>query len=472
MKTYDKIYIGGEWVPASSSETFDVVDSSTEEVFGRIPAATAADGRRAVERAAQAFEGWAATPLEERAKLLERIAAGLGARADELSDMIAREVGMPLKLVAPIQVGMPTMQVRNYADLARKLVFEEEVGNSVVLREPVGVVGCITPWNYPLNQVIAKVMPALVVGCTVVLKPSEIAPLSAFVLAEVIHEAKAPPGVFNLVSGDGPTVGEAIVAHEKLNMVSFTGSTRAGRRVAEIASQQVKRVALELGGKSANIILDDADLERAVKAGVNNCYLNSGQTCSAWTRMLVPRSRLAEAETIAKSTAEKFTAGSAFDDKTRLGPLASRMQQDRVKTFIQKGIAEGAKLVTGGVDNPEGLSKGFFVRPTVFSNVTPKMTIAQEEIFGPVLAILPYDDEDDAVRIANDSVYGLAGAVWSKDPEHAKRVARRLRTGQVDINGGSYNMLAPFGGYKQSGIGRENGTFGIEEYLETKSLQL
>lgn len=472
MQTFENLYIGGEWVPASSKDTFDVIDSSTEEVCGRIPAGTAADADRAVERAHRAFEPWSRTPLEERAALLERIAAGLGARSAELAEVIAREVGMPVKLAAPIQVGMPTLQVRNYAELARKLVLEEEVGNSLVVREPVGVIGCITPWNYPLNQVVAKVMPALAVGCTVVLKPSEIAPLSAFILAEVIHQAKAPPGVFNLVSGDGPTVGEAIVRHEKLDMVSFTGSTRAGRRVAEIASQRVLRLALELGGKSANIVLEDADFEKAVKTGVANCYLNSGQTCSAWTRMLVPRARLAEAEGIAKTAAEKFLPGSAFEASTRLGPLASDLQRTRVRDYIRKGIAEGAKLVTGGAEQPDNLPRGYFVKPTVFSAVTPSMTIAREEIFGPVLCILPYDDEADAIRIANDSIYGLAGAVWSKDPEHAKRVARALRTGQVDINGGSYNPLAPFGGYKQSGIGRENGRFGLEEYLETKSLQL
>jgi betaine-aldehyde dehydrogenase len=306
----------------------------------------------------------------------------------------------------------------------------------------------------------------------VVLKPSEIAPLSAFILTEIIDSVRLPRGVFNLVSGDGPTVGEAIVAHPEVDMVSFTGSTRAGKRVSEVASKTVKRVALELGGKSANIILDDADLGKAVKAGVQNCYLNSGQTCSAWTRMLVPRSKHDEAVALAKKAAESFTVGSAFDGSTRLGPLASRAQQERVRGYIQRGVAEGATLVTGGPEQPEGQPKGYFVKPTVFANVRNDMTIAQEEIFGPVLCIIPYDTEEDAVRIANDSLYGLAGGVWSADPERAKKVARRIRTGQIDINGGGFNPMAPFGGYKQSGRGREYGKWGLEEFLEIKSMQL
>jgi acyl-CoA reductase-like NAD-dependent aldehyde dehydrogenase len=333
-------------------------------------------------------------------------------------------------------------------------------------------VGAITPWNYPLHQIAAKVAPALAAGCTVVLKPSEVTPLNAFVLAEVMDEVGVPAGVFNLVTGTGPVVGEAIASHPGVDMVSFTGSTRAGKRVSELASQTVKPVALELGGKSPNVILDDADLQRAVVDGVSKCFLNSGQTCSALTRMLVPREQLPVVEEIAKAAAEAATVGDPFEETTRLGPLVSEAQRERVRGYIEKGVAEGARLVTGGAEAPEGHERGYFVRPTVFSDVTPDMTIAQEEIFGPVLAIIPYDDEDDAVRIANDSIYGLAGGVWSADEERAKAVALRIRTGQVEINGGVFNPLAPFGGYKQSGHGRELGRFAVEEFLQVKSLQL
>ena len=379
---------------------------------------------------------------------------------------------MPIRLAGPIQVGLPTMVMGTYAQLLADFPFEEQVGHSLVVREPVGVVGCITPWNYPLHQVVAKVAPALAAGCTVVLKPSEVAPFSAFVLAEIVDEAGLPPGVFNLVSGVGPVVGEAIASHPDVDMVSFTGSTRAGRRVSELSAATVKRVALELGGKSANVILDDADLDRAVSTGVVNCYLNSGQTCTAWTRMLVPRDRLAEAEEIAAAKARTYRLGDPLAEETNLGPLASAAQRERVRGYIEQGLAEGAKLVTGGTEPPEGLEKGYFVRPTVFSEVRPGMTIEQEEIFGPVLSIIPYDTEEEAIEIANDTIYGLAGGVWSGDVEHAKQVARRIRTGQVEINGGSFNPLAPFGGYKQSGHGRELGKHGLEEFLEVKSLQL
>jgi acyl-CoA reductase-like NAD-dependent aldehyde dehydrogenase len=350
--------------------------------------------------------------------------------------------------------------------------WEEEVGNSRVLREATGVVGAITPWNYPLNQIGAKVAPALAAGCTVVLKPSEVVPLNAFILAEVIESVGLPAGVFNLVTGIGPVVGEAIAAHPDVDLVSFTGSTRAGRRVSELAAATVKPVAMELGGKSPNVLLDDADLARAVPDGVAKCLLNSGQTCSALTRMLVPRERLAEVEELATAAAEAYAPGDPLDPGTRLGPLVSAAQRERVRGYIAKGEAEGAKLLTGGAEPPEGLTRGYFVRPTVFSEVTPEMTIAREEIFGPVLAIQPYEDEADAVRIANATDYGLAGGVWSGDEERAIAVARRLRTGQVEINGGAFNPIAPFGGYGQSGHGRENGRFGLEEMLQVKSLQL
>jgi aldehyde dehydrogenase (NAD+)/betaine-aldehyde dehydrogenase len=472
MKAYDKLYIDGAWVEPSGKDTLDVINSTTEEVIATIPAGDATDIDRAVKAAKAAFPAWSKTSVQDRAKYLTRINEGLSARADEIANIVSEEVGMPKMLSKLIQVGLPQGSFAVNAQLAEGFQFEEQVGNSLVVREPVGVVGCITPWNYPLHQIAAKVAPALAAGCTVVVKPSEVAPINAFMLAEIIDEVGLPAGVFNLVSGVGPVVGEAIASHPDVDMVSFTGSTRAGKRVSELAAQTVKRVTLELGGKSANVILDDADFEKAVADGVGKCYLNSGQTCSALTRMLVPRSRLAEAEAIAAKTAETFTPGDPFADTTRLGPLVSAVQRDRVRGYIQKGVDEGAKLVTGGADAPDGLGKGYFVKPTVFSEVRRDMTIAQEEIFGPVLSILPYDSEEEAIEIANDTVYGLAGGVWSGDPERAKRVALQLRTGQVEVNGGGFNLMAPFGGYKQSGHGRELGKYGLEEYLEVKSLQL
>jgi acyl-CoA reductase-like NAD-dependent aldehyde dehydrogenase len=472
VQVRDKLYIGGEWVDPSGSDTIEVVNPTTEGVIGTIPKGTPADVDRAVAAAREAFETWGQTTPEERAGYLQAIAEGLGARMEELAALIAHELGMPLKLSHMIQAGLPTMDFGSMPALIEEVAWEEEIGNSQVVREPVGVVGAITPWNYPLHQIAAKVAPALAAGCTIVLKPSEVVPLNAFVLAEIIDQVGLPAGVFNLVTGTGPEVGEAIAGHPGVDMVSFTGSTRAGKRVSELASATVKPVALELGGKSPNVILDDADLEAAVTDGVAKCFLNSGQTCSALTRMLVPRERLAEAEKIAGAVADAFTPGDPFEESTRLGPLVSETQRDRVRGYIEKGVEEGARLVTGGAEAPEGLDKGYFVRPTVFSDVSSDMTIAQEEIFGPVLSIIPYEDEEDAVRIANDSIYGLAGGVWSGDEERAKRVARRIRTGQVEINGGAFNPLAPFGGYKQSGHGRELGRFAVEEFLQVKSLQL
>jgi betaine-aldehyde dehydrogenase len=472
MLMRDKFFIGGEWVAPAARESIEVHNAGTGEVMGRVPAGTERDIDAAVAAAHAALEGWSRTPAEKRAEYLQKIADGLKARADELAKTIAQEVGMPIKLAGRIQAGLPIANFANYARIAREFKFEERVGNSLVVKDPVGVVGAITPWNYPLHQIALKVAPALAAGCTVVLKPSEIAPFNAFILAEVAAAAGLPKGVFNLVTGFGPVVGEALVKHPRVDMISFTGSTRAGKRISELAAQQVKRVALELGGKSASVILEDADLAAAVKGTVNGCFLNSGQTCTALTRMLVPAAKYEEAAKLAAEAAKGFTLGDPLSEATRLGPLSSQMQLDRVRSYIKKGVEEGAVLVAGGADAPEGLPGGYFVKPTVFGRVKNSMTIAQEEIFGPVLSIIPYQDEEEAVRIANDSPYGLAGAVWSKDDAHAQAVARRIRAGQIDVNGGAFNMNAPFGGFKQSGHGREAGVYGLEEFLELKSLQL
>ena len=392
-------------------------------------------------------------------------------RADEIALCIANEVGMPLALAKGIQAGIPTATFADMGQRAKDFEWEEEIGNSTIVREAAGVVAAITPWNYPLHQIANKVAAALAAGCTVVLKPSEVAPINAFILAEIIHEVGLPKGVFNLITGTGPVVGEAIVAHPKTDMVSFTGSTRAGKRVMEIAAQMVKRVSLELGGKSANIILEDADLTKAVPDGIFKCYLNSGQTCSALTRMLVPRSKLSEVEDLAVAAAAGFQPSDPISGGTFIGPLVSEAQQNRVRDYINKGVNEGARLLIGGTEQPEGLPQGHYVQPTIFSDVTNSMTIAQEEIFGPVLSIIPYDTEEEAIAIANDSLYGLSGGVWAGTNEKAFEVARKIRTGQVEINGGNFNIFAPFGGYKQSGIGRELGKFGFEDFLEIKSIQ-
>jgi acyl-CoA reductase-like NAD-dependent aldehyde dehydrogenase len=467
----DSFYINGEWVKATSGETLEVTTSGTGELYATIPAGTVAEANRAVEAAAAAFTAWANTSPKERGEYLMRISEKLAERSDEIALTIANEVGMPLMLAKGIQVGLPTMTFSDNAQRAMDFVWEEEVGNSTLVREPVGVVAAITPWNYPLHQIANKVAASLAAGCTVVLKPSEVAPINAFLFADIVHEVGLPAGVFNMVTGLGPVVGEAIVAHPKTDMVSFTGSTRAGKRVMQLAAEMVKRVSLELGGKSANIILEDADIPKAVADGVFKAYLNSGQTCSALTRMVVPRSRLSEIEDIAVATSAGFMPADPITGSSLLGPLVSATQQQRVRDYITKGIDEGARIITGGVTPPEGLEQGFYVVPTIFSDVRNDMTIAQEEIFGPVLSIIPYDTEEEAVAIANDSIYGLDGGVWASTDEKAFEVARKIRTGRVEINGGAFNIFAPFGGYKQSGIGRELGEYGFEEFLEVKAIQ-
>lgn len=472
MQDRNSLYINGAWTPSSGKDFTDVINSATEEVMGHVPKGTREDLDRAVAAARAAFSGWSATPVAQRAELLSKVADGLKARTDEIARTITGEVGMPLKLSQRIQAGLPTANMSTYAKLVTEFSFEERVGNSVVVREPVGVVACITPWNYPLHQVVAKVAPALAAGNTVVLKPAELAPLSAFILAEVMDAAGLPPGVFNLVSGPGRVIGEALAEHPDVDMISFTGSTAAGKRVSQLATGTIKRVALELGGKSASIILEDADLPAAVKSTVAGCLLNSGQTCSALTRMVVPESRYEEAAELAMEAVRGFTPSDPMSEGAKLGPLVSAAQREQVREYIRKGIADGAALLMGGPDAPEGLARGYYVKPTVFGRVDPRSTIAQEEIFGPVLSIIACRDEDDAVRIANDSIYGLAGAVWSADEARAVRVARRVRTGQIDVNGAPFNLLAPFGGYKQSGHGRELGRFGLEEFTEVKAIQL
>lgn len=470
--TRDCNYIKGGWQRASGTENFEVTDSTTEEIIGTVTAATSGDADAAVAAARAAFPEWSALPPGERAGYLQRAAEGLQSRQSDIAVLVSREVGMPFAYSNVIQAGLPVLSFVSMAELALNFPFQERVNNSLVLREPIGVAVAITPWNYPLHQIAAKVAPALAAGCTVVLKPSEVAPLNAYILAEVLDSIGLPPGVFNLLTGTGAEVGETLVAHPEVDMVSFTGSTGAGRRIGAVAAETIKRVSLELGGKSPLIILDDADMVAAVGAGLTGCFLNSGQTCIALSRMIVPRSRLAEVEAIAQAGTESITVGSPFEATTMMGPLVSALQRDRVVNYIEQGIAEGAKLIAGGPTPPDGLDRGYFVRPTVFSQTTPDMAIVKEEIFGPVLVIQAYDDEDEAVALANDTIFGLNSAVRSADVDRAIAVGRRIRAGQVQINDGAFNICAPFGGYGQSGNGREFGRWGLEEFLETKSMQL
>ena len=464
-------WIGGEWRPSRGSGLFEVIDPSSEQVLGVVSSGTGQDVDDAVREASRALPAWSQTPLEERLLLLQRFCDVIDASTDDFADLITREVGAPVAISGPMHVGLAQQIFRSFIELGRQLPLEERVGESVVLREPVGVVGCITPWNLPLILIAQKLAPALVAGCTVVLKPSELTPFNALWLARSAHVAGYPPGVFNVVTGDGPTTGEALVQHPDISKISFTGSTRAGRRIAALAAATVKRVGLELGGKSANVILDDGDLERAITTGVHQACFNSGQSCIAWSRILVPARRLADAVDLAAEVASGLKVGDPHDPGSEIGPLVSAAAMSRVRNYIRSGVEDGASIAAGGVERPAGLPRGYYVSPTVFSGVSPGMTIAREEIFGPVVCILTHDGDEEAVAIANGTDYGLHGSVWSEDESRALSVARRIRTGMLNINGYGFDVIAPFGGCKQSGVGRELGTAGLEEFFETKVVQ-
>jgi aldehyde dehydrogenase (NAD+) len=468
----DVIYVGGAWVAPAAGDRIPVENPATEEVIAQVPAAGAVDVDRAVAAARAAFGGWAATDPAGRRRYLTALRDGLAARKDELAALITTEMGAPIRLAGGMHVNLPLQVLDSYLDLLAEPAGTERLANSEIRREPVGVVAAITPWNYPVHQSLLKIVPALAAGCPVVHKPSEVAPLSAYLLAEIIEATGLPPGVHNLVCGTGPVAGEAMAAHPDVEMVSFTGSTRAGRRVGAVAAETVKRVALELGGKSANILLPDADHEVAVKVGVANCFLNAGQTCTALSRMLVHTSRYDEAVERATAYAANYRPGDPTDPATRLGPLVSAVQRERVTGYLRRALAEGARATTGGPDAAGLPERGYYLAPTVLTEVDPDSTAAQEEFFGPVLSIIRYADEEEAVRVANNTRYGLAGAVWSADVDRAVAVAGRLRAGQVDVNGARFNPLAPFGGFKQSGHGREFGPYGLAEFQELKAVQL
>ena len=470
MRDMLKFYIDGEWVDPVTANPLEVINPATEEACGSISLGSAADVDKAVAAANRAAEGFANTTREERLALLEKILEIYATRHDEIATAIMEEMGAPWKLAKYAQAASGPQHIQAAIEVLKTYEFEEQHGSTQIVKEPIGVCALITPWNWPINQIAVKVAPALAAGCTMVLKPSEIAPFDAMIFAEILHDAGVPAGVFNLVNGDGPTVGTALSGHPDVAMVSFTGSTRAGVAVAQNAAPTVKRVAQELGGKSANIILDDADFDKAVARGASNCFDNTGQSCNAPTRMLVPEARLAEAAAIAGKRAESTTPGDPQGENTRMGPVVSEVQWNKIQVLIQKGIDEGATLVSGGTGRPEGLDKGYYVKPTVFSDANNEMAIAREEIFGPVLTIIPYADEDDAVRIANDTLYGLSGYVSSGDLSRARAIASKLRAGMVHINDASLDSLAPFGGYKQSGNGREWGAHGMDEFLEVKSV--
>ena len=469
--TFTDQYIGGKWIPSASTETIDVLNPATEEVIAVIPGGGAADVDAAVAAARSAARAWGASHKDYRLEFLGHLVTKLAEAQPELVKTIVAELGCPVGFATAVQAALPLGVAESYLRILTDYEFEEQVGNSTVYHEPAGVVGAITPWNYPLHQIVAKVVPALAAGSVVVLKPAEDTPLTARLFARLVDEAGFPPGVFNLVTGTGVAAGAALAAHPDVDMVSFTGSTAVGRQVAEHAARGVKRVALELGGKSACVVLPGADLAKAVNAAVANVFNNSGQTCSAWTRLLVPEEHYAEALTIAAEAAAKFVPGDPVAPGTRVGPLVNAKQRDRVRGYLNDAVGEGARVVVGGAQAPDDLPTGFYVRPTILADVTTDMAVAREEIFGPVISMMSFHDAEDALRIANATEYGLAGAVWARDDNEAVAFARRMDTGQVDINGGRFNLAAPFGGYKGSGIGRELGRFGLEEYLQTKSLQ-
>jgi aldehyde dehydrogenase (NAD+) len=470
MSHHKQFYINGQWVEPKGTNTVDVINPATEEAVATIALGNEEDVNLAVAAARAAFESYSQTSREERLELLGRIIEVFKKRLPDVAAAITAEMGAPAKLSKHAQAPSGLGHFATALDALKEFEFEEQIGTTLVVKEPIGVCGLITPWNWPMNQLTCKVAPALATGCTMVLKPSEVAPLSALVLAEILDEAGVPPGVFNLVNGDGPTVGSAMSAHRDIDMMSFTGSTGAGRQVMKNGADTIKRVALELGGKSANILLDDVNFEKMVAHGVMSCMNNTGQSCNAPTRMLVPNSRMDEVAAIAEAVAAKVKAGDPAAEDTVIGPVASKNQWNKIQDLINKGVQEGAKLVAGGPGRPDGLDKGFYVKPTVFTHVTNDMTIAREEIFGPVLSIIGYEDEDDAVRIANDTDYGLSGYVSSGDLDRARKVARRIRTGMVHLNGAPLDNRAPFGGYKESGNGREWGHYGFEDFLEIKSI--
>ena len=470
-RDFDNLYVGGRFIESTTSEIVEVDDSFTEATFATIPRGSPDDVPLAVQAAREAFDGWSSLGVETRVRYLVAICEQIQERTEELAEVISREVGMPIGLSKKIQVGLAIADIENSIKAIQQENLCEVVGNSKVFKEPIGVVAAITPWNYPLHQIMAKIGPALASGCTVVVKPASEAPLSAAILAEIVHSCRLPGGVFNLIFGPGADVGRALVGDPCVDMVSFTGSTRAGRDIGTVASQGVKRVVLELGGKSANVFLPDGDIDRFVPAALNGAFLNSGQTCSALTRLVVPKDRADEIELRLRQEVRKFSLGSPFEKGVRVGPLVSSQQQGRVRSYIDSALEEGARLVCGGTGQPPDFPKGYFIEPTILADVTPKMRVAQEEVFGPVLSVLTYESEEEALEIANDTIYGLAGAVWSEDAHRATKFALRMRAGQVDINGATYNSLAPFGGYKQSGNGRELGKYGLAEYFELKALQ-